>query len=83
MAALSREDLDTAEWLLTEVRLPLDAETIRGVNSANNVQLYLERYRPGTPTHTQLLRMKQFMETQGIRFPVETSAEVSARKGYK
>lgn len=54
-----------------------------GINPANSVQFHLDRFRPGTPTHTQLLRMKQFMETQGISFPVETSAEIRTHKGIK
>ena len=41
------------------------------------------RHDAKVPTHTQLLRMKQFMETQGISFPVETSAEIRTHKGIK
>ena len=38
MEAMSREDLETAEWLLKDVGVPLDSETVRGVNSANILQ---------------------------------------------
>ena len=43
MEAMSREDLETAEWLLKDVGVPLDSETVRGVNSANILQSELSR----------------------------------------
>ena len=72
MAAMSREDFDTAEWLLKDMAIPLDAETVRGVNSANYLQDDLVRYRPGTPTHDRLLRLQAVMQARGVIFPVPT-----------
>ena len=83
MVALSYEDLDLAEWLLTEIRVPLDTMTSYGLTPANYVQGDLARYRPGTPTHNRYLKFKAYMERQGIQFPVETSAEWRARMGVK
>ena len=72
MAAMSREDFNTAEWLLKDMAIPLDAETVRGVNSANYLQDDLVRYRPGTPTHDRLLRLQAVMQARGVIFPVPT-----------
>ena len=83
MEVLSREDLETAEWLLKDVGVPLDSQTIRGVNSANHLQSDLAKYRPGTPTHDTLLRMQEIMKLRGVVFPVETSAQWRARNGIK
>ena len=83
MEALSREDLETAEWLLKDINVPLDSQTIRGVNSANHLQSDLAKYRPGTPTHDSLLRMQEIMKSRGVVFPVETSAQWRARHGIK
>ena len=83
MEALSREDLETAEWLLKDINVPLDSQTIRGVNSANHLQSDLAKYRPGTPTHDTLLRMQEIMKSRGVVFPVETSAQWRARHGIK
>ena len=83
MVALSNEDLDLAEWLLTEIRVPLDTMTSYGLTPANYVQGDLARYRPGTPTHNRYLKFKAYMERQGIQFPVESSAEWRARMGVK
>ena len=83
MDSLDGEKLDMAEWLLTEVKVPFNTETIRGVTPANSLQTDLDRYRPDTPTYAQLLRMKRYMESQGVVFPVESPAEIRARKGIK
>ena len=84
MEALSYEDLDLAEWLLIEVGVPFNTITVRGVTPANMVQRGLdEKFRPGTPTHNRYLKFKAFMESKGVAFPVETSAEWLARKGIK
>ena len=83
MEALSREDLETAEWLLKDIGVPFDSQTIRGVNSANHLQSDLAKYRPGTPTHDTLLRMQEIMKSRGVVFPVETSAQWRARHGIE
>ena len=83
MTAMDREDFKTAEWLLKDIRVPLDAETVRGVNSANSLQEDLSRYRPGTPTHDALLRLQAVMQARGVVFPVETSTQRRASRGLK
>ena len=83
MEALSREDLETAEWLLRDIGVPIDSQTSRGVNSANHLQKDLGKYRPGTPTYDALLRMQAIMEARGVVFPVETSAQWRERHGIK
>ncbi|EHR69152.1 ankyrin repeat protein [Burkholderiales bacterium JOSHI_001] len=81
--ALLAENLDVAEWLLMEVGTPLSTTTTNGLTPPNYVQEELTRYRPGTPTHTRYLKFKAFMESKGVKFPVETSAEWRARNGKK
>ncbi len=83
MEAMSREDLETAKWLLKDIGVLLDSETIRGVNSANILQGDLSRYRPGTPTHDALLRLQAVMQARGVVFPVETSTQRRASRGLK
>ena len=83
MEAMDREDFETAEWLLKDVRVPLDAETVWGVNSANSLQEDLSKYRPGTPTHDALLRLQAVMQAQGVVFPGETSTQRRASRGLK
>ena len=83
MAAMSREDFDTAEWLLKDMLIPLDAETVRGVNSANYLQDDLMRYRPGTPTHDRLLRLQAVMQSRGVIFPVPTIEQRQQTLGVK
>ncbi len=84
MEALSYEMLDIAEWLLVDIKVPLDTMTSGGVTPANMVQRALtERYRPGSPTHQQYLKFQAFMASQGVQFPVESSAEWRARMGVK
>ena len=80
---MDREDFETAEWLLKDVRVPLHAETVRGVNSANSLQEDLSKYRPGTPTHDALLRLQSVMQARGVVFPVETSTQRRASRGLK
>ena len=83
ISAMSREDFDTAEWLLKDMAIPLDAETKRGVNSANWVQDDLMRYRPGTPTHDRLLRLQAVMQARGVIFPVPTIEQRQLDLGIK
>ena len=81
--AMSREDFDTAEWLLKDMAIPLDAETRRGINSANYVQDDLMRYRPGTPTHDRLLRLQAVMQARGVIFPVPSIEQRQLDLGIK
>ena len=84
MSALLGENLDMAEWLLVDVKVPLTAQTVRGVNAPNMVQRALtESYRPGTPTYARYQKFRSVMEERGVRFPVETAAQVRARLGLK
>ena len=83
MAAMSREDFNTAEWLLKDMAIPLDAETVRGVNSANYLQDDLVRYRLGTPTHDRLLRLQAVMQARGVIFPVPTIEQRQQALGVK
>ena len=83
LAAMTREDFETAEWLLKDMAIPLDAETRRGVNSANYLQEDLIRYRPGTPTHDQLLRLQAVMQARGVIFPVPTIEQRQLDLGIK
>jgi|GEM_PF-6899545 len=84
MKALLAEDLDMAEWLLVDVQVPLTAQTVRGVNAPNMVQRALEQtYKPGTPTWTRYQKFRSVMEDRGVRFPVETAAQVRERLHLK
>lgn len=84
MMALLAEDLDTAEWLLEDVKVPLAAQTVRGVNAPNMVQRALEQtYKPGTSTWTRYQKFRSVMEDRGVRFPVETPAQVRERLHLK
>ena len=81
--AMAGEDFDTAEWLLKDMAIPLDAETRRGINSANYVQDGLIRYRPGTPAHDRLLRLQVVMQERGVIFPVPTMEQRRQALGIK
>ena len=83
ISAMSRADFDTAEWLLKDMAIPLDAETKRGINSANYLQDDLVRYRPGTPTHDRLLRLQAVMQSRGVIFPVPTMEQRRQSLGAK
>jgi hypothetical protein len=83
MEALSREDFKTAEWLLREAGVPVDAESSRGVTPANQLQAQIGRYKPGTPALESLLRLQALMQARGIVFPVETSEQRRASRGIK
>jgi len=80
--ALDGEDLDTAEWLLTTVGVPVDVpRDRRGSTPAAEVQRRLaEDFRPGTPTYKRYEKFKRIMEQKGIVFPVESAADYRARK---
>lgn len=84
MTALLREDLDMAEWLLVDVKVPLTAQTVRGVTGPNMVQSSLtDDYRPGTPTYAHYQKFQAIMAQRGVKFPVESSAEIRARLQLK
>lgn len=84
MTALLREDLDMAEWLLVDVKVPLTAQTVRGVTGPNMVQRALtDDYRPGTPTYARYERFQAIMAQRGVKFPVETAAQIRARLQLK
>lgn len=83
MEALSREDFKTAEWLLKDVGVPLDAESNRGITPANQLQAQIARYKPDTPVLESLLRLKALMQTRGVAFPVETAEQRRSSRGIK
>ena len=83
MEAISREDLETAEWLLKDVGVPVEADPRRDVTPANQLQLHISRYRPGTPTYETLMRLQAIMQSRGIVFPVETVTQRRASLGLK
>jgi len=84
MKALLGDNLDMAEWLLVDVKVPLTAQTVRGVNAPNMVQRALEQtYKPGTSTWARYQRFRAVMEDRGVRFPVETAAQVRERLHLK
>lgn len=83
MTAMSREDVETAEWLLKDVGVPVEADPRRDVTPANQLQLHISRYRPGTPTYETLLRLQAIMQSRGIVFPVETVTQRRASLGLK
>ena len=80
---MNREDLETAEWLLKDVGVPLDAMAGGGVTPPNILQDDISRYRPGTQTHDTLLRLQAVMQARGVVFPVETAAHWRASRGIK
>ena len=81
MESLNLEDFDAAEWLLVDIKVPLnDAVTVLGVTPANMVQRALDEvFRPGSPTYKRYEKFKRIMEQKGIVFPVETVLEYRAR----
>ena len=81
MVALDREDLETAEWLLVSIGIPLDGPPDGGGSTpANQVQRALGQvFRPGSPTYLRYEKFKRIMEQKGVVFPVESSAEYRAR----
>ena len=81
--ALAREDFEFAEWLIEDVGVPLDAVSSGGVTPANHLQNQIGRYSPGTPIPDVVLRLQALMQTRGIVFPVETSAQWRAVRGIK
>lgn len=84
MTALLREDFDMAEWLLVDMKVPLTAQTVRGVTAPNMVQSALtEDFRPGSPTYLRYEKFRSVMEDRGVRFPVESSAAILSRLGRK
>ena len=83
MEAVTGEDFETAEWLLKDIGVPVDENPTRDVTPANQLQLHIARYRPGTATHDALLRLQAVMKTRGVVFPVETVAQRRARLGLE
>lgn len=83
METVSREDYKTAEWLITDVGVPLDTETARGVTPANQMQQHIARYRAGTPTFASLHRLQALMQARGVVFPVETPEQRRANRGVR
>ena len=83
MDAVTGEDFETAEWLLKDIGVPVDENPTRDVTPANQLQLHIARYRPGTATHDALLRLQAVMKTRGVVFPVETVAQRRARLGLE
>ena len=79
MSAMTVQDYDLAEWILLQ-GAAVKIETPSGVTPANSVEFFLEKFRPGTPTHDKVLRLKALMQARGAVFPAPTPQEIRERR---
>ena len=77
--AMDVQDYDLAEWILLQ-GASVKIETPAGGTPANAVEFYLKKFRPGTPTHDQVLRLKALMQARGAVFPAPTPPEIRERR---
>lgn len=79
LSAMDGQDYELAEWILLQ-GASVKIETPSGVTPANAVEFYLKKFRPGTPTHDQVLRLKALMQARGAVFPAPTPPEIRERR---
>ena len=77
--AMDVQDYELAEWILLQ-GASVKIETPAGGTPANAVEFYLKKFRPGTPTHDQVLRLKALMQARGAVFPAPTPQEIRERR---
>ena len=79
MRAIDAQDYDLAEWLILEgASVLIEAD---GMTPAYSIQYDLQKFKPGSPTHNKVLRLKELMEARGAKFPALSPAEVRAKRG--
>ncbi len=79
LSTMSMQDYELAEWILLQ-GASVKIDTPSGVTPANAVEFYLKKFRPGTPTHEQVLRLKALMQARGAVFPAPTPQEIRERR---
>ncbi|WP_306544568.1 ankyrin repeat domain-containing protein [Malikia spinosa] len=79
LSAMSVQDYELAEWILLQ-GASVKIETRGGGTPANAVEFYLKKFRPGTPTHDQVLRLKALIQARGAVFPAPTPQEIRERR---
>lgn len=79
MRAMDAQDFDLAEWLILN-GASVHTEANGGMTPAYSIQYDLQKFRPGTPTHDKVLRLKKLMEKRGAVFPAPSPAEVRAKR---
>lgn len=79
LTAMDVQDYELAEWILLQ-GASVKVETRGGGTPANAVEFFLKKFRPGTPTHDQVLRLKALMQARGAVFPAPTPQEIRERR---
>uniref|UniRef100_C6E9J3 Ankyrin n=1 Tax=Geobacter sp. (strain M21) TaxID=443144 RepID=C6E9J3_GEOSM len=79
MRAMDAQDFDLAEWLILN-GASVHTEANGGMTPAYSIQYDLQKFRPGTPTHDKVLRLKKIMEEKGVVFPAPSPAEVRDKR---
>jgi uncharacterized protein len=79
MRAMDIHDFDLAEKLILQ-GASVHVEGKGGLTPAYAVQFYLQKFKPGSPTHNKVLHLKQLMQARGAVFPAPSPAEVLARR---
>ncbi len=79
LRTMDLQDYELAEWILLQ-GASVKIEPPSGVTPAYSVQYDLEKFRPGTPTHDQVLRLKALMQARGAVFPAPTPPEIRERR---
>lgn len=79
LRTMDLQDYELAEWILLQ-GASLRIEPLSGVTPAYSVQYDLAKFRPGTPIHDQVLRLKALMQARGAVFPAPTPQEIRERR---
>lgn len=77
--AMSAQNYDLAEWILLQ-GASVTVETKAGLTPAYSVEFFLKKFRPGSPTHDKVLRLKALMEARGATFPAPDPQAVRERR---
>lgn len=79
MRAMDAQNFELAEWILLQgASVTIEAKS--GMTPAYSVQYDLNKFRPGSPTHDKVLRLKALMEARGATFPAPSPPELRERR---
>ncbi|MBA4178146.1 MAG: hypothetical protein C0505_16555 [Leptothrix sp. (in: Bacteria)] len=82
MRAMGAQDYDLAAKLLQR-GASLKVESTSGATPASSVQFHLQKFKPGSPSHEKVARLKAMMEARGVVFPVPTPQQVRDARRVK
>lgn len=79
MRTMDGQNFELAEWILLQGASVM-VESKSGMTPAYSVQYDLNKFRPGSPTHDKVLRLKALMEARGATFPALDPQAVRERR---